>query len=73
MTVDEAQANPNILIGTMFVFDTLALVLLHFGSSKSFVSNAFALHANRELVPLKNRLIVTTPLGEQIPHTSVFK
>ena len=27
----------------------------------------------RELVPLKNKLIVNTPLGEQIPSTSIFK
>ena len=31
------------------------------------------MHANRELVPLKNKLIVNTPLAEQILHTLVFK
>ena len=31
------------------------------------------MHANRELVPLKNKLVVNTPLGEQILRTSIFK
>ena len=31
------------------------------------------MHANRELVPLKNKLIVNTPLGEQILRILVFK
>ena len=43
------------------------------GASKSFISTSFALHANRELTPLKNKLVVTTPLGERILKTSVFK
>ena len=31
------------------------------------------MHANRELVPLKNKLVVNSPLGELILRTSVFK
>ena len=31
------------------------------------------MHANRELVLLKNKLVVNTPLREQILRTSVFK
>ena len=42
-------------------------------SSKSFISSSFALHADRELSPLKNKLVVTTPLGEQILYISIFK
>ena len=33
----------------------------------------FALYANRELTPLKSKLVVTTPLGERIIRTSVFR
>ena len=57
----------------MFVFGTLARVLFDSGSSRSFVSIVFAFHADRELAPLKNKLIVTMPLGEQILRASVFK
>ena len=72
MTSDEAQANPNTMIGIMIVFDTPARVLFDTGSSRSFVSITFTLHANREMVPLKNRLIINTPPGEQIIRTSIF-
>ena len=56
----------------MFVFGTPARVLFDLGSSRSFVSSSFALHANRDLSLLKNKLIVT-PLAEHILGTSVFK
>ena len=73
MTVGEAQANLDTVIGTMFVFGTPGRVLFDFWSSISFVSTVFVLHVDRELALLKNKLVVTTPLGEQILHTSVFK
>ena len=38
-----------------------------------FVSTTFAFHANRELTPLKNKLVITTPLGEHILRISIFK
>ena len=56
----------------MIVFGTPARVLFDIGSSRSFISTIFALHANRELVPLKNKLNANTPLGEQILRTLVF-
>ena len=59
MTTDEAGANPDTMIGIIFVFGTLARVLFDFGSNRSFVSSAFALHASRELAFLKNKLVVT--------------
>ena len=73
MTTNEAQANSNTMTSTMFVFSTPIQVFFDSGSSKSFVSTAFALHADWELALLKNKLVVTTPLGEQILRTSVFK
>ena len=60
MTTNEAQTKP-------------ACVLSDSGFSRSFVSSSFALHADRDLSPLKNKLVVTTQLGEQILHTSIFK
>ena len=71
MTSGEAQANPDTVSGTMIVFGTPARILFDTGSSRSFVSTTFALHSNR--VPLKNKLVVNTPLGKQILRTSVFK
>ena len=73
MTVDKAQANPNTVIGIMVIFGSPVQVLFYSMSSRSFVSSSFALHADRELSPLKNKLVVTTPVGEQIFRNSVFK
>ena len=63
MIADEAQANQDTVTSTMFVFGTLACVLFDSRSSRSFVSSSFALHANRDLTPLKNKLVITTPLA----------
>ena len=73
MTTDETQANLDIVIGTMFIFGTPVKVLFDSRSSRSFVNTVFALHTDRKLVPIKNKLMVTTTLGEQIFRTSVFK
>ena len=72
MTSSEAQANPDTMTGIMIIFGTPARVLFDTGSSRLFVNTTFVLHANRELVPLKNKLIVNTLLGEQIFRTSIF-
>ena len=73
MTVNEAQANPNTVIGIMFVFGTPARVLFCLGSSRSFVSSSFALHVDQDLSLLKSKPVVTIPMGEQILRTSMFK
>ena len=73
MTSGEVQANPDTVTGIMIVFGIPAQILFDTRSSRSFVSTTFALHANRELVPLKNKLVVNTPLGKQILRTSIFK
>ena len=73
MTASEAQANPNTMISIMIVFGSSARVLFDSGSSRSFMSSSFALHADRELFPLKHKLVVTKPLGEQILCNTVFK
>ena len=62
MTADEAQANPYSVTGIISVFGEPVRVLFDSRASRSFISTSFALHANRELTPLKSKLIVTTPL-----------
>ena len=66
MTANEAQANLDTVTSIMFVFGTPICVLFYSRSSRSFVSSSFALHADRDLSSLKCKLVVTTPLGEQI-------
>ena len=43
-----------------------ARVLFYSGSRNSFISTSFTLHVDRELSPLKHKLVVVTPLGELI-------
>ena len=57
----------------MVVFGSPTRVLFNSGPSKSFVSTSFALYVDRELSPLKHKLVATIPLGEHILHNSVFK
>ena len=64
MTVDETQANLDTVTSTMLFFSTPTQALFDSGSSRSFVRIAFAYHADQELAALKNKLVVTTPLGE---------
>ena len=73
MTIDEAQANLNAVTGTIIVFGAPTRVLFDSRSSRTFFNFAFAFHADQELAPLKNKLVVTTPLGEQILHNTIFK
>ena len=73
MIIGEAQANPNIVIGTIIIFGTPTRVLFDSRSNRSFVSTSFALHTDQELASLKNKFVVTKPLGEQNVRTLVFK
>ena len=72
MTADEAQANLDFVPGIIIVFGKLARVLFNSGACQSFISISVALHADRKLISLKSRLVVTTPLGERILRTSLF-
>ena len=65
--------NLDSITGIIFIFGEQTWVLFDFDASRSFISTSFALHANRKLTSLKSELIVTTPLGERISKTSVFK
>ena len=73
MTTNEAQANPNLVTGIISIFGEPTRFLFDSKATRSFISTSFALDANQELTPLKNKLVVTTPVGERILKTTVFK
>ena len=73
MTVNEVQANLDLVTGIISIFGEPARVLFNSRASRSFISTSFALYANQELTSLKSKLIVTTPLGEKIMRPFVFK
>ncbi|KAL0541388.1 hypothetical protein IC582_021430 [Cucumis melo] len=60
----EAEKADTVVTGTLPVLGHYALVLFDSGSSHSFISSAFVLHARLEVEPLHHVLSVSTPSGE---------
>ncbi|KAA0061624.1 ty3-gypsy retrotransposon protein [Cucumis melo var. makuwa] len=60
----EAERAGTVVIDTLPVLGHYALVLFDSGSSHSFISSAFVLHARLEVEPLHHVLSVSTPSGE---------
>ncbi|KAA0048090.1 hypothetical protein E6C27_scaffold385G001650 [Cucumis melo var. makuwa] len=67
----EAERAGNVVTGTLPVLWHYALVLFDSGSSYSFISYAFVLHARLEVEPLYHVLSVSTPSGETANHASI--
>ncbi|KAA0065422.1 ty3-gypsy retrotransposon protein [Cucumis melo var. makuwa] len=60
----EAERAGTVVTGTLPVLGHYALVLFDSGSSHSFISSAFVLHARLEVEPLHHVLSVSTSSGE---------
>ncbi|KAA0058809.1 ty3-gypsy retrotransposon protein [Cucumis melo var. makuwa] len=60
----EAERAGTVVTGTLPVLRHYALILFDSGSSHSFISSAFVLHARLEVEPLHHVLSVSTPSGE---------
>ncbi|KAL0549242.1 hypothetical protein IC582_013723 [Cucumis melo] len=60
----EAERAGMVVTGTLPILGHYALVLFDLGSSHSFISSAFVLHARLEVEPLHHVLSVSTPSGE---------
>ncbi|KAL0553869.1 hypothetical protein IC582_007773 [Cucumis melo] len=60
----EAERAGTVVTDTLPVLGHYALVLFDSGSSHSFISSAFVLHARLEVEPLHHVLSVSTPSGE---------
>ncbi|KAA0052782.1 ty3-gypsy retrotransposon protein [Cucumis melo var. makuwa] len=60
----EAERAGTVVAGTLPLLGHYALVLFDSGSSHSFISSAFVLHARLEVEPLHHVLSVSTPSGE---------
>ncbi|KAL0544458.1 hypothetical protein IC582_019573 [Cucumis melo] len=60
----EAEKAGTVVTGTLPVLGHYALVLFDSGSSHSFISSTFVLHARLEVEPLQHVLSVSTPSGE---------
>ncbi|KAA0054234.1 gag protease polyprotein [Cucumis melo var. makuwa] len=62
----EAKRAGTVVIGTLSMLGHYALVLFDSGSSHSFISSAFVLHARLEVEPLYHVLSVSTPSRESM-------
>ncbi|KAL0556754.1 hypothetical protein IC582_005270 [Cucumis melo] len=60
----EAEKAGTVVTGKLPVLGHYALVLFDSGSSHSFISSTFVLHARLEVEPLQHVLSVSTPSGE---------
>jgi hypothetical protein len=64
MVVEDAQAAPDVIIGTILVNDNNAIVLFDSRASHSFVAANFVQKHNLPLSMLKNRMIISSPRGD---------
>jgi hypothetical protein len=64
--MEDAQAAPDVIIGTILVNDNNAIVLFDSGASHSFVVASFVWEYNLPLSVLKNWMIVSSPRGDML-------
>ena len=73
VTQQEADAAPEVVTGTMSVFDRNAYILIDPGATHSFISVEFA--ANASIAPqlLDGAVVVSLPTGDSIVAETVYK
>jgi hypothetical protein len=64
VAVEDAQATPDVIIGMILINDNGAIVLFDSRASHSFVAANFVQKYNIPLSMLKNRMIVSSPVGD---------
>jgi hypothetical protein len=64
VAVEDAQATPDVIIGTILVNDNNAIVLIDSGASHSFVTASFVQKYSLPLSILKDQMIVSSPGGD---------
>jgi hypothetical protein len=64
VTVEDAQAALDVIIGMILINDNNAIVLFDSGASHSFIAANLVQKHNLPLSMLKNRMIVSSPGGD---------
>jgi hypothetical protein len=64
MTMEDAQAAFDVIIGIILVNDNNAIMLFDFDASHSFVAASFMQKYNLLLFMLKNQMVVSSPVGD---------
>jgi hypothetical protein len=73
VAVEEVQAAPDMIIGMILVNDNKTIVLFDSRASHSFVATSFVQKYNMPLSMLKNRMIVSSPVGDMHARHVCFK
>jgi hypothetical protein len=73
VAVEEVQAAPDMIIGMILVNDNKTIVLFDSRASHSFVATSFVQKYNMPLSMLKNRMIVSSPVGDMHARHACFK
>ncbi|XP_059654992.1 uncharacterized protein LOC132301782 [Cornus florida] len=66
MTLEDAQATPEVVTGTLSILDRNVTVLIDPGSTHSFAALSIAIHLGRPLSLLDSKLFISTPMGEMV-------
>ncbi|XP_050941530.1 uncharacterized protein LOC127149710 [Cucumis melo] len=73
MTQQEAADAPNVVTGTLSIFNKSAHVLMDPGATHSFVSIMFTVGIDKELESLTEELLISTPVGDSFIVNSVYQ
>ena len=73
MTSHEAQATPDVVTGTLYIFGNNARVLIDPGATQSFISCEYVARVGMTPVPLGCGLEIATPIGESLWSSQMLK
>ncbi|XP_059635296.1 uncharacterized protein LOC132277458 [Cornus florida] len=73
MTLQDAQATPEVVTGTLSILDRNVTVLIDPGSTHSFVASSIAMHLGRPLSSLDSKLFISTPMGEVVVVANEYR
>ena len=73
MTQQKAADVPNVVTGTLSVFDKSAHLLMDPGATHSFISFMFIVGVEKELKSLIEELFINTPVGNSFIVNSVYR
>ncbi|XP_059655005.1 uncharacterized protein LOC132301793 [Cornus florida] len=73
MTLQDAQATPELVTGPLFVLDRNVTVLIDLGLTHSFVASSIIMHLGRPLSSLDSKLFISTPIGEVVVVVNEYR
>ena len=73
VTQQAADATPDVVTGTISLFDTDAHVLVDSGATHSFISREFIERVGIEMRPTKCSMVVSLPTGDSLIANRVYK